>query len=154
MGVVSHAYLIDRAAPPFKFLTSATEILERVTKGRRYNVVEAMSLPDCKTMWKMTMWKTTMHRWCASRVFPQRGIRVLSTCLPWLEAQNDCDHVRLQLVHRLQQNAMMKQSTTLTQGCVTGCFCWLMQLYDTDVVIARLTSSWILNFLMNKLNYS
>ena len=46
----------------------------------------------------------------------------LSTSLRWLEAQDDCDPVRLQLVHRLQQNAVMKQSTKLTERHVTNSF--------------------------------
>ena len=37
----------------------------------------------------------------------------LSTSLQWLGAQDDRDPVRLQLVHRLQQNVAMKGFTNI-----------------------------------------
>ena len=46
----------------------------------------------------------------------------LSTSLQWLQAQDDCDPVRLQLVHGLQQNAAMKRCTKLTQRRVATFF--------------------------------
>ena len=47
----------------------------------------------------------------------------LSTTVQWLEAQDDCDPVSLQLVRRLQQNAAIKRSTKLTQRRITSFFC-------------------------------
>ena len=71
----------------------------------------------------------------------------LSTSLRWVEAQDDCDPVRRQLLHRLQHNTVMKQSTKLTQHHETSFFCWLVQLHNMHVVIAHSTSSWIIKIL-------
>ena len=104
------------------------------------------------------MWKTTMASLTRLPCLPTAKHTALSTSLWWLEAQDDCNLVRLQLVHRLQQNAVMKRSTKLTQRHVTSFFCWLMQLHKTHVVIARSTSSWIIkstwiNLIIHNLHY-
>ena len=88
---------------------------------------------------------------------PSARHMALSTSLRWLEAQDDCDPVRLQLVHSVQQNAAMKRSTKLTQRRVTSFFSWLMRLHEAHVVIARSTSwiikfSWI-NLIIHNLNF-
>ena len=93
------------------------------------------------------MWKTTMASLMCLPCLPTaRHTPALSTSLRWLEAQDDCDPIHLQLVHRLQQNVVMNRYAKLTQHCVTSFFCWLMWLHDTHVVIARSTSSWIIKF--------
>ena len=67
-------------------------------------IVETVTLPDYKDnvedddrmalLTRLPCLLTVMHT-------------ALSTSLRWFGAQDDCDHVRLQLVNRLQQNAAM-----------------------------------------------
>ena len=80
-------------------------------------IVEAVTLPDCKDDVETTMVSLTRLA-----CLPTMRHTALSTSLRWLEAQDDCDSVRLELVDRLQQNAAMKQSTKLMQRRVTGFF--------------------------------
>ena len=49
------------------------------------------------------------------------AFKSLSTSLRWLEVQDDCDPVSLQLLRRLQQNAASKRATKLLQRRTRAC---------------------------------
>ena len=74
------------------------------TTGEGKEIVETVTLPDCKENEEYDDGITDVPPVPSH----SEAFTPLSTSLRWLEAQDDCDLVSLQIVLRLQQNAAIK----------------------------------------------